>query len=189
MVFVAITLVVSLVCLALSWAQIRRISECTAPNLKELTRLLKKTDQSHRIDELFRLSAPDTWEHKLGAELLETSDQSHKIFIINDTLADVDHRLGERSGWPRASVRLCGFGTMLCAVSALLMKPDMTVLLMVLGTGGAGALMCALASRKAAQEIASARENIDAFVSALLGARAFDHRAVQGSIPRRRSPR
>ena len=189
MLFVAITLLVSSACLALGWAQLSRLNKYPAPNLSELTLLLKKTDQSNRIEELLKYSGADSWEHRLGAELKNAPGESYKIAVINDALADVDHLLRERSGWPKASVRLCAFGTMLCGVGAMLVRPDILVLLMVLGVGAGGALLCLMTSQKAERKAARARENIDAFILALMGMRAPGAASAERKAPKRRAAR
>lgn len=176
---IAIALLVSAACVALAWAQLRRVLRSSSPDIRALATTLKSLPLPSRAEELARRAQPESWEHGLAQSLLEASsgdddDYKTRVAAANDALAEMDNTLRVGASWPGGAVRVCARSSLLLAVIAFIIERSATAILPLLIIGGAGSFACIIIGRRSQREARERREAIDALVNALTEAQSRD---------------
>ena len=178
---ITIALFISVACVALAGAHLRRILRSSSPDIRDLAFTLKRLPFPSRAQELARRARPGTWEHHLAESLLETSSDEARVAAANDALADMDLTLSAGASWPGGAVRVCARSSLLLAVIAFIVQRSADSILGILIVGGAGSLACIAIGRRSQREARERREAIDALITSVLGPLAP---VTSPSIPR-----
>lgn len=165
---IAFAAVVSALSALLAWAQVRRVSTITSLDAASVARSLLRLPDDQRAPELARRAAAGSWEHSLATELVDAAGDQARIAAVNDAVAQLELRLGERAGWPSAALRISALSALLLAVIAQLVHRTDAVL-PVLAIGGVGVVAALDAKRRALRGAKAQREAIDALVAAVAG--------------------
>lgn len=167
--FIALSLLATSACVAVSWRHWVRASRLTATDARALSRELRALPGETRLPELARRSPPGSWERRFAADLMEAGDERARIAAANELLGEVEHRLREGAGWPPAAVRLSLLVSLKLAVLSFFWGAGTAEILTVLSTGVIGAGVSAVAGRAGRTEATRQREAIDALVAAAVG--------------------
>lgn len=181
----ALAVVVGAGCAALGWAHARAVARVTSTDMGALVIALKRLPQDERLPALSRRAKPGSFEHRVASEALAETDDRAKIAAVNDLLAEVEHALEARAGWPSAGIRIALFSAMLLGVIAYVAVHELRWALTIVAIGGASALACVEANRAAQRGAASQRRAIDDLVLAAMG----DLGEAAPAAPERRSRR
>jgi hypothetical protein len=182
--FLALSLVVSGACAALSWRHATRVARASDGDARSLSRALRAIPGEARLPELARRSPPGSWEHRLALALIEASGPRARIAAANELLAELELQLDAGAGWPPAAARLSSFAAMLLATLSFLTGAGLPAIALVLAAGATGALVSAAAGRAARRAAAMQREAVDGLVDAALGP-IVAAEAMQRDPPRR----
>jgi hypothetical protein len=169
-VFFALAVIVGVGSTILAWSQVRRAAAPTKGDPATLATTLQRLPAETRLRELLCRAEPGSWEHALAAEALHAPDDSAQVAIVNLALAEVEHELSERAGWPQVSVRIALLGAALLAFGARLADQDQSSWSLAIGAvGGIAALSCMEARRSADRHAAKQRRAIDDLVAVTFG--------------------
>jgi hypothetical protein len=166
--FVVLALVLSVACVVLAGRRARRIEQMSVPQLRELTRELRKLPVEERAGELLRRAGEGTWEHRLAQEMLEAKGGPARVAAANDVLFDVEHEIDVGKTWSTAAVRIALAGTCLLGLTAYLVRGGPMALAGALLIGFAGAGVSFFAGERGKERATAIREAFDALVMALL---------------------
>lgn len=165
---IAFAAVVSALSALLAWAQVRRVTTITSLDAASVARSLLRLPDDQRAPELARRAAAGSWEHSLATELVEAAGDQARIAAVNDAVAQLELRLGERAGWPSAALRISVLSALLLAIIAKI-NHRQDLILAVLVIGGVGVVIALEAKRRALHGAKAQREAIDALVAAVAG--------------------
>jgi hypothetical protein len=170
----------------LARAHLAAMERATTPGLADLGASLRRLPMEQRRDALLTRTSAGSWLHELAAALSASSDDAVLVAALNDALLERAHTLARGEAWPRVALRLSLAGAGLCAVAAFLLS-EARLVPILLGLGGAAAVVSAHAGRKARDLADAERRGIDALVALLAGPLAAS--APRGATRRARRGR
>lgn len=196
-VFISIELLVAAACFALAWSHVRRVEGAVSSDLRAVAAAVRRAPEGQRVLELSRSAPAWSFEASLATQLSCARTEEARVAAINEALAEVDISLTERARWPSSAVKIVLWGTMLISISAFLSRsvassaPGTTTsapILAIVVIGGASAIACLSAGRRADRAARDRREAADALVTALVG-RPPDPRSAPDTTKKHRRPR